>query len=81
MCAVEQIYTPKTQMHLLIHTQTHAHTHTNTHRLLQSRHGIKAAQSLGLPFAPALVGFENKGQPVPHTDTTIHYPSLLLFAP
>jgi hypothetical protein len=30
-------------------------------RLLQSRHAAKAAQSLGLPFAPALVGFENKG--------------------
>jgi hypothetical protein len=30
-------------------------------RLLQSRHAIKAAQSLGLPCAPAIVGFENKG--------------------
>jgi hypothetical protein len=36
-------------------------SHLSAFRLLQSRHAAKAAQSLGLPFAPALVGFENKG--------------------
>jgi hypothetical protein len=30
-------------------------------RLLKSRHGMKAAKSLGLPCAPAIFGFENKG--------------------
>lgn len=30
-------------------------------RLLTSRHAMKAAQSLGLPCAPAIFGFENKG--------------------
>ena len=55
-----QYSTDSTTVHTVL--QSTAHLPLSPHRFLQSRFAIKAAESLGLPYAPALVGFENKGK-------------------